>query len=157
VISFSAFSQPGEIKIVGTHGDKSYVSTLWSGLLAVPVTSVVKRVGITPPEISSSSLWDSLRAPMRVSTRLLSWFDIHFSFLFLIFSPDTLGLADQVQRSRYSSVVKSDPLGLFVRITLRIEGRLAPVTPSISFWVSGRAPLRISTRLLLFDMSFLLF
>jgi hypothetical protein len=82
---------------------------------------------------------------------------MHFSFLFLISSPDTLGLADQMQRSRYSSVVKSDPLGLFVRITLRIEGRLAPVTPSISFWVSGRAPLRISTRLLLFDMSFLLF
>jgi hypothetical protein len=78
------------------HSDKSYVSTLWSGLLAVPVTSVVKRVGITPPEISSSSLWESLRAPMRVSTRLLSWFDIHFSFLFLISSPDNLGLADQM-------------------------------------------------------------
>jgi hypothetical protein len=124
-------------------------------LLAVPVTSVVKRVGITPPEISSNSLWDSFRAPMRVSTRLLSWFDIHFSFLFLIFSPNTLGLADQMQRSRYSSVVKSLPL--LVRITLKMEGKLAPVTSSISFWASGRAPLRMSTRLSLFDMRFLPF
>src|SRR5579864_5332266 len=56
----------------------------------------------------------------------------------------------------YSSVVKSEPLGLLVRITLKMDGRIAPVTSSISFTVSGRAPLRMSTRLL-FDMSFLLF
>src|SRR6476646_1538583 len=94
---------------------------------------------------------------MRVSTRLLSLFGIHFSFPFPVPSPDTQALVDQAYPGRYSSVVKSEPLALCVRITLRIEGRLAPVTPSISFWVSGRAPLRMSTRLLLFDMSFLLF
>src|SRR4249919_2262644 len=95
---------------------------------------------------------------MRVSTRLLSLPDIHFSFPFLISFPDTPGPGGPRGVSkRYSSVVKSDPLGLFVRITLRIEGSLAPVTPSISLWVRGRAPFRISTRLSLFDMIFLLF
>jgi hypothetical protein len=34
---------------------------------------------------------------------------------------------------------------------------MAPVTSSISFRVNGRAPLRMSTRLALFDMIFLLF
>jgi hypothetical protein len=96
VVSFSAFSKPGKINLSKRTLNKSYVSKLWSGLLVVPVTSAVRRVGIKPPEISSSSLWDILRAPMRVSTRLLSWFDIRFSFLFLVSSPDTLGLADQV-------------------------------------------------------------
>jgi hypothetical protein len=70
---------------------------------------------------------------MRVSTRLLSLFDIPFSFPFLISSPDTPGTGGPGVSKRYSSVVKSEPLGLFVRITLRIEGSLAAATPSISF------------------------
>ena len=46
---------------------------------------------------------------------------------------------------------------LLVRITLKMERTIAPVTSSISVLVSGRAPLRMSTRLSLFDISFLLF
>jgi hypothetical protein len=55
VVSFLAFSKPGEINLSRTHSDESYVSKLWSGLLDVPVTSTLKRVGMKPPATPSSS------------------------------------------------------------------------------------------------------
>jgi hypothetical protein len=55
VVSFSAFSKPGGNQLVRSKGDKCYVSKLWSGLLDVPVTSVLRRVGIKPPDTPSSS------------------------------------------------------------------------------------------------------
>jgi hypothetical protein len=55
VVSFSAFSKPWEINLSEANSDKSYVSKLWSGLLDVPVTSVLRRVGIRPPDTPSTS------------------------------------------------------------------------------------------------------
>jgi len=55
VVSFSAFSMPGEINLSEANSDKSYVSKLWSGWLDGPVTSTLKRVGIRPPDTPSSS------------------------------------------------------------------------------------------------------
>jgi hypothetical protein len=55
VVSFSAFSKPGEINLSEANSDKIYVSKLWSGWLDGPVTSTLKRVGIKPPDTPSSS------------------------------------------------------------------------------------------------------
>jgi len=55
-----------------------YVSNLWSGLPAELVTMTLRSVAPAPAVCSISS-WESWRAPLRVSTRLLS-FDMRFSF-----------------------------------------------------------------------------
>jgi hypothetical protein len=156
VVSFSAFSKPGEINLAKANGQKLCISAM---------------VGIAgrPRCQHGQTRWNQTARNL-IQFALGYFAGAHadeYPVVFLVrhtFLLSVPGLhpirwvwRTRLQRSCYSSVVKSDPLALCVRITLRIDGKAAPVTPSISFWVNRRAPLRMSTRLSLFDMSFLLF